>query len=279
MSSALRAEALARYGLSAFAALIDVQPDVAYGERSLLVSQCAGCSLVDFLRGQEALERFPVLDAIRKFFSRLPEIEHAHGARDARLLRRAASRAGARGVITIDAGMEPPIDGLPVMRLARGDAPLAGAAWVMVSPDAQGTGPVLDGIRRALRAGVTQIALGYPSHASAMDHWSDFAGAPDFPEAWRDLVQTAWTLGVSELVMLMPYPPCALLQWPQHRPLEALRARLDLQLRRFDAEASLMCPENVSGYVLFNDTQTTRASTVVVRDAYAIRYENLVMPL
>jgi hypothetical protein len=125
---------------------------------------------------------------------------------------------------------------------------------------------------------VTRVALGYHRHAAAMDRWSEFADVPNFDAAWRHCLETAWSLDITDLVVVLPYPACALLQWQENRPLEALRARLDLQLRRAGPDASMMCPENVSGYALFNDTHAVREATAT-RERFGIRFEDLVMLL
>lgn len=276
---------VARHGLSSFVALVDVQPDVAARDearRHITVSQCAGCSLVDFLRGRgpATLARHPALASLVGFFDRLHLIERARATRDARALDATCAELGARRVFAVEDGtVARPIADLPRIHVV-GAAPserLAGAQWALVGPDRDGPDRVREDVARAVRAGVTKILVGYHRHTAAMDGWSDFAGAPDFDEAWPALVRSMWTLGVTELGMLMPYPACAILQWRENHPLEALRARLDLQLRRMDAESSMMCPENVSGYALYNDTRSARA--LGAREVFAVRFEDLVLLL
>lgn len=254
---------LARRGVSSFAAVIDVQPDVGGaddGRSHIALSQCARCSLVDFLRARRsnALDAHPVLASIVGFFDRLPRIEEARAAGNARALSSACADFGVRRVFTVDDGrLGRPLLDLPRVHVvgAAASMRLAGAEWALVSPGRDGLDRVRESVSEAVRAGVTRILVGYHSHAAANEHWSDFAGAPGFEETWPGFVRSMFTLGVTELVLLMPYPACAILQWREHRPLEAVRARLDLQLRRAGAESSMMCPENVSGYALFNDTR------------------------
>jgi hypothetical protein len=274
----LAAPALAGYGLSAFTALVDVQPNVAsYDERrrSLEMSQCAHCSLVDFLKARD-LEPFPLLQKLRAFFAKLPHIDRALARDDGESLAKVCSDVGARKVFLMTGARRIDLPRIHAVKAGDSIVDIARARWALVSPDRGGVEGVLDGVARAARAGVTRILVGYHEHAHAVDGWTTFVEAAG-PGAFDEIIRGAMALGAREVVALIAYPPCAMLQWPQHKPLEALRARLDIQLRRTDAESSMMCPENVSGYVLFNDSASARA--LAIRDTYGVRYEDLVILL
>jgi hypothetical protein len=279
---------LRRLGLSSYTAVIDAQPNLADYDRSGVDNwaKCASCSFVHFLDGLEDIARFSTLVPLKKFFALLPGVVEAISTADSRRLYAAADQLGATACYQICRGAAPVrFAEVPVLRVigAADDAALVGPrserCCLLLEPGRHGIDWVLERLRCTVVAGYGRALIGYHQHASAMDHWSDFLESADFSERWPALIAQAQQSGLSRFGMMMAYPPCASLQWPQNLALERLRARLDLHFRALEKDSSLMCPENVSGYALANDTRPVVARTKVFQHNYAIRFEQVIFLL
>jgi len=281
---------LDRCGLGSYTALIDTQPNILEGVAASLpdAAQCAGCNFLDFLAGTSDLGPYRGLAQIRGFFAALPDVLRALQRQDREALEATCARLGAGQCYEVlRARARAELPGLPKILLIQ--APDEGGPfldlvgtggdleWVLIEPNRRGPAWVAAQLARAAELGTPRVLIGYHRHAAAMEHWSDFVEAPGFADDWPAMLARAATLGLGKLGLVMAYPACASLQWRANLPLERMRAQLDLSFRRVAAEASLMCPENVSGYSLTNDTRAVLASTAVARRSYAIRFENLVV--
>ena len=257
---------LAALGLSLSLAVVDPEPR-ADAERRV-DGGCASCSFVTFLKGRPDLADYEglvhVLRVLDRFAAQGSGRPIGAGASVFRIARE--RRTETERLLHVDDGGE-----RPWSDVRSGDA-------VVLRPDAAGPGRLETLLAEALRAGAQTVLLGYVRHADAVDHFAAFLEHPDLHGGWLSVLARARHLGVRRLGFAMAYPPCATLQWSRNRALESLRARLDLQFRRLDNEASMMCPENVSGYSLLNDTRDSLSHVPIATSRYAIRVEdNLVV--
>jgi hypothetical protein len=118
------------------------------------------------------------------------------------------------------------------------------------------------------------VLIGYVEHARAIEEYAEAVEhAPS--ETWSAMIRDLRMRGVERLGFVAAVTPCASLRWHKNRPLEGLRAKLDLSFRRVDADASLMCPENVSGYSLSNDLERVPRATLPELATRAIRIDRL----
>jgi hypothetical protein len=284
--------------LGSYNLVVDTEPDVddkdltvrsplASGSRAVLSTQCASCNFLDFLAQVDDLGAYDGLVSIRGFFAALPEVALAAASGDGDALLRVAARFGASAVYEVSGrAVDARTTGLPrICRVRDDDAPAQlrdaaraakGAGWVLVEPSACGPSRLLAALGDLARAGAERVLFGYVSHAAAIDGWSAFVESDDFRDRWYGLLLRARELGLAHLGLAIALPPCATLQMRRNLPLEERRARLDTQFRRMDADYSLMCPENVSGYSLTNDTRAVLAGTRIARRGFAIRHSQVV---
>ena len=253
-------------GLSLSLSIVDTEPraDAEGG----VDGGCASCSFVSFLKSRPDLAGYRGLANVLRALDRF-------GAGAAPGLLAGADDPRPSSVFCIARRRETSADRL--LHVEVGD----GRTWseirpgdaVVLRPDAEGPKRLLAQLGQARRAGARSILLGYVRHADAVDHFAAFLEHPELHDGWLTLLAEARQLGFVGLGFAMAYPPCATLQWSGNRALESLRARLDLQFRRLDNEASMMCPENVSGYSLLNDTRESMRTVPVATSRYAIRVE------
>jgi hypothetical protein len=278
-------------GLSSFTLVVDTQPNLldAPGASSVALSaQCATCNLLDFLAQVENLDRYRGLSAVRGFFALLPEIARAEAAGDGDALLAVAARLRASGVYELTDRARPPRlsgaariavvgddDGPGQVRDAARVADASG--WVLLEPSREGPSRTAEQISDLARAGARRVLLGYYSHAAATERFSAFVESESFAERWHAMLLRSKNGGFAHFGLAMALPACATLQMGSNVALERLRARLDLQFRRMTDDASLMCPENVSGYGLTNDTRATLAGTHVARTSLAVRYGSVIL--
>lgn len=249
-------------GLSWSLAVVDTEPRSASGDVD--DGACRTCSFVSFLQTRQDLARYrglpQILQALRAEDMALPGASASRAVPPSSQFRLAPARRreGERVL------HERVLADLSRSEIRPGDA-------VLLRPDGRGPASLLAELQHARELGVESVLIGYVRHADAIDHFAAFLEHPDLAAGWLGVLAQARQLGLSALGFAMAYPPCATLQWSGNRALEALRARLDLQFRRLDREASLMCPENVSGYSLLNDTRDALRSINVTATRLAVR--------
>ena len=273
---------LERYGFSSFTSVIDAQPNLGEGEQPPLEqwAQCVSCTFVDFLRGMESSTGGRGLREIRTFFAELPSAVRAVAQGDASIALGLAQTLGAAKVLQlVDAGATP-LPELPAVFVVSGGREHAGldarpGDRMLFEPNGRGAGWLYEQLDRAARQGIRSVAIGYHRHASAMDHWTDFVEHEGFAEDWPSLPARAGSMGFDYFGMFMAYPPCASLRWKENEHLEQIRARMDLHFRRLEKSASLMCPENVSGYALTSDVNEALARSNVLQRRHALRFDRL----
>jgi hypothetical protein len=237
----------------AYLTVIDVQPALTYDEaRAALSQQCAECNIVGFLQGLSPAANDDGLSGLRALFANLGAVGHALARGRGEEIVELARRMHMPKVWEIVYPGALPTLGLPCAHVLGPDASsvVVRERDVVVLPphlahDAQAL------VARWRRRGVTSLLLGYLEHAAAMDGLASFAERDDLHE----LVLTLRAEGFERLGYAMAFPPCASFMWPENRPLEAMRARIDLQFRRLEADGPLICSENVSGYGLVRDAE------------------------
>ncbi len=276
---------LGNYGFSSFLRVIDAQPNLGFGQSPAMDewAQCASCTFVDFLRSfpRGANEQHGRgLREIRTFFDELPQAIRAVVEGDLQLCHALAKELGASAVAQVlDSGMVP-IEGLATIWALGGDPQpqisCAGAGdTVLLEPNGGGVERLLEQVVGAVRLGIRRVGIGFHRHASAMDHWADFVEHPGFDEQWPSLAARACSLGLDRLTFCMAFPPCASLKWRENEHLEQMAAKLDLHFRRTREDASLMCPENVSGYSLTHDIRASLEGCNVLAHNHGLKFDRL----
>ena len=277
-------------GLSSYTILVDTQPNLLEGDRNVSAvdsAQCSRCTLLNFLEQVPNLHSYPALAELLMFFRGLPELLAAVAAKNAEPIHQLSKRLGATRCSEIVAfGEQGMFVGMPKIELVRAhvlpssQGSLRGSSQsertALVEPGNGGPGWLGAQLRALASAGVHRVFIGYHEHASAMDNFSGFVEREDFSSEWHSMLLASRGYGFAHLGLAMAFPPCATLKVGPNNQLEALRARLDLQFRRIGAEASLMCPENVSGYSFMHDTRLTFGDGLLTQTRCAIRHANLV---
>jgi hypothetical protein len=280
--------AAGQWGLSSFVPVIDTTPD--HLERADAASrgaasQCSACTFLHYLAVLPGLAPSEGLGEIRDAFSLLPELESALARGDGQAALALAGRLGARRTYEIVAGAARPLlAGVPRVRVvhALADAAEAAgdreAAWVLVEPDRRGPLGLLEKVSSLDRGGTSRVLVGYCEHAAAVEHFAGFVETDDFAGQWHEFLRWSAARVSSVPALLMAYPSCASLQFRANSVLERACAQADITFRRLGREASLMCPENVSGYTLVNDSRTLlRAAAPPRGSGFAIRHRNLLL--
>lgn len=281
---------LSAVGALSYTVVIDTQPNLLEGDRhvsALDAAQCSRCTLLDFLAQVPNLRAFPALAELRTFFAGLPELMPAIATGDAERVRRIGEGLGARSCFEIvPFGAQGQLRGIAKLEVVRakvlpnGERGPRGASdrtrTALVEPGSGGPAWLIAQLRALEAAGVSRAFIGYHEHASAMDAFSAFVERDDFRSEWQSLLLSSRAIGFEHLGLAMAFPPCATLKVGPNIQLEALRARLDLQFRRLDADASMMCPENVSGYGLTHDTRAAFGAAPLSQTRCAIRHANLI---
>ncbi len=271
--------------------IIDLQPDEDPSEVSAPpgLSKCAGCSFRTFLDSRADLNGYWGLAALRRLFSRLPQLSSALRRDDAAGVVAVARDVGARSCFELCR-----VTRAPRLRLARittvdlvGESVLQarlhraedGPGWMLLEPESWHPERLATEMSCAMKRGYGGVLVGHYAHAPMSARWSSFVDSGGVDGVWRGLQRRAGALGVRSLGLVHPYPPCVALQLGRNRALESLRARLDLHFRMLADTRSLMCPENVSGYGLFNDVRDATSALDPGSHRLAVRYEHVLMCL
>lgn len=240
--------------------VVDLTPAARLGEVSNLAafSQCPSCSYVDFLKARRhELTNYVGLAPVLSVFESLPDLIAAR-ERGGAELQALATRKGwpsIRQIVDGDARHQR-ANNVPTIRVVRRpDCDVAAPGTWLVEPNALGLSAAVATTKRILARG-SEVWLGYLEHAVATEEWSRFIEAS--PASLESLAFELRDHGAPPLVMA--YPACAALQWSGNRDLEHQRSRSDIVFRALERESSFMCPENVSGYSLYNDVQDSLAA-------------------
>jgi hypothetical protein len=271
---------LARFGFSSHTLVVDAQPNLGADEQPPLDewAQCASCNFREFLAGVGDLRAYPALGPLARFLAHVPELVRALGDRSEPEVARLARQVGAQSCYQLVFDEEPSLPRIPrIVVVGRVEtlSLICPGDRVLFEPNRGGVAALIEGLAHARQRGVEQAALGYVRHASAMDHFSDFVEHPSFAEDWAALPARSVALGIGRLGFFMAYPPCATLQLEENRALERVRARMDLSFRRMRHDASLMCPENVSGYTLLSDVAEIVPQGLLPERRLALRFDRL----
>ena len=271
-------EALSRF--SSFTTLIDVQPDLDL-EGSDMGSQCSTCSLVDFLSAVPNLNRHLGLAPFLATMQRLPELQQARATGDVEaILSWSRSTLGSGRVYEIVESGSPRVLGrLPaIWCLGGSDLPRVALGDVcLLRPDADGPSAISERLRAAQARGARRFLLGHLRHARSAVEFSACWERENIDGEWQSMLVDASTGGADTLGCVIPLPACALLQLTANQHLESMRSRLDLQLRRLDEDASMMCPENVSGYGMLNELKRHGSRLAASKRGLGLRYGNILI--
>lgn len=273
---ALAAEPAGHPAFSSFTTVVDLDPALTLEEAlpSHKALQCASCNFATFLRGVEHVEAFDGLSALSATFRELPRLLSAFRAGDSEALHELSRSLGAPRCYEIVPAHAAPSTRLPRVYLTEDvhvPTGLGEQDFVLV--------PLSAALKKGRHAAAlirphANVLIGYVEHARAIEEYAD-AMENGSLEAWVDLVFDLTRRGVSRLGLIAAVTPCASLRWQANTPLEGLRARLDLAFRRVDADASLMCAENVSGYSLSNDLERVPKQVIPALATRAIRVDRL----
>jgi hypothetical protein len=218
-----------------------------------------------------------------EIFAVIPSFLDAIRRGDSEAVRNIARVTGARTVREVLRAGEAPQLNLPVLQTIsaavtyESPRPRQEEDVALVEPTANGPQHLLADIRAASRAGFKRVYLGHARHARTMDHFNAFLERDNVRNEWSAMMTGAYATGVERVGMIMSFPACATLQWALNRPLEQLRSRLDMHFRRIDADSSMMCPENVSGYTLTNDTRGFVEGVAPMQRTMAMRVDRIVV--
>ncbi|WP_428332121.1 hypothetical protein [Novosphingobium sp.] len=274
---------------SLYSTVIDVQPNETQMQPADLAqaSQCARCNFVNFLQGVDNLDAYHGLSGLRSLFKHLPAVHLALSQRNGPILQEFARSVECNSVFELTAGhaMPPRMSGVPrIHRVQFGqgtDVVMPQASreseqdWVLIEPNEHGPTWVLNQIDRLHRLGYRRVLVGFYEHAQAMDKWASFFEREAFAGEWQMMMLQVSKKGLDRFGFMMSFPPCASLQWRGNIALERLRSRLDLQFRQIEGNASMMCPENVSGYSLYNDMKDFAQAATATQHTLCMRYESL----
>jgi hypothetical protein len=262
---------------SSFTTVLDLDPARTLAESlpARAGLQCATCSIAAFLHGLPQVEAFDGLAQLSATFRELPRVVTAFRTQRAEDVRELTGSLGiARAYEVVPENMAP-LSELAHVYLTDGlrmPTGLTEQDWLLV-PLASALGK--DGSTSLARVH-TNVLVGYVEHARAIEEYGD-AVQHSSRDSWSGMLGGLLARGVERAGFIAAVTPCASLRWPQNRPLESLRARLDLAFRRVDADASLMCPENVSGYALSSDLERVPAELLPRAATRAIRVDRLLL--
>ncbi|MBX3723666.1 MAG: hypothetical protein KF713_17605 [Turneriella sp.] len=280
---------LAKLGFTSYVTLIDTRPNLMFLETGDLENsaQCAHCTFIDFLGQHATPDTFPELAGLRRFFAATQEISaHARQGNTARLVE-ILTGLGAQAVFEFDPGAGQGEHGLGLRKLRRvSTADLSvpipvlrggdeNRHWLLLEPSAAGLEPLFERIRECRGQGYENVILGYAEHAAAIEQWSAFWEKIS-AENWTGFLLHAFQAGIRQIHFMTAFSPCASLQFRENMLLEKLRSDMDTRFRQLDETASMMCPENVSGYSLVNDVREFMRTNKAERKRFAIRHDNIV---
>jgi hypothetical protein len=261
----------------AVTAVFDLQPDRFIDDSSVGEAHCENCTFRHFVHGleREDLTRGRGLLALDAVFEALPALLDALASGHTERLLALSRRVGATEMWEIvPPGSEPRLRDVPRLYVARADIPpLAHNDRLLLTPDSHGPAALASRIEEARARGHRSFGIGFLEHAASVEGWAAFCESSDFERGWAQL-EARWLTEQRPARMWMAYPPCASLQWPVNRHLEARRTRVDLHFRVLDARASYMCTENVSGYTLLNDVQGLLGASI---ERFALRVDRLLL--
>ena len=263
---------------SSFTTVVDFDPARTLAESlpARAGLQCASCNVGAFLRGIPQLRAFDGLAQLSSTFRELARVIMAFDTGHADAVHELAHALGiARAYEVVPEHAAPRTD-LAHVYLTDGEHLPTGLGeqdWLLVPLSrALGKGRAEPGLRHAH----TNVLVGYVEHARAIEEYADALESTSL-DSWSELLFGLRARGVARAGFIAAVTPCASLRWPQNRPLEGVRARLDLAFRRLDADASLMCAENVSGYALSNDLERVPGELLPHTATRAIRVDRLLL--
>jgi hypothetical protein len=264
---------------SRFLWVIDLEPDKLPDDAPSVgggFSKCRACSFSPFIDGIPERSQYLGLDPLARTFRDAATLLAATSRGDVATVLRRCEELGARSVSeVVPIGQQPLLPTLPAVFREDGLAAASHTAWGLAEPGPGGPSELAGRIRAMAIAGRRRILAGYLDHAVACEHWSEFVEHTTFEREWESLLVQIRQIRVDELVFAMAYPPCATLQWPRNRSLEARRARMDVHFRVISSDSSLMCAENVSGYTLLNDTRSLNLPGLGGPTGFAIKLDRL----
>ena len=256
--------------------VIDLQPNLRSDELASAsadaFAQCSSCTMRSFLHAQADLHRYPMLAWIDRAFGLVPRFTSALAAGDSRGVSALAAELGAEPFEVVPHGARPFLS-LARVELVRAGAIATGTAQrVVVEP----AGSLADLIATLASVGAPQqLHVGHIEHASQAELWGPFVVT--LPEgALRALLVDLARRG-RRAGLAMALPACASLQFRENIGLEAVRARSDVAFRSLTGTASMMCPDNVSGYAAVSDARAFARAHVTGPRAVALRYHRLLL--